>query len=109
MRMKNIIVAVLGIAFVLLASGCSWFKPYKVGVQQGNVIEQKCVTALKIGMTKAEVKGVMGNAILNNPFGDDCWMYVYTNQVNGGKIERKNLTLYFANGRLVKMDCQNLK
>lgn len=75
-------------------SGCI-IRPYVPDVQQGNVIDQKKFAKLKVGMSKNEVKELLGDPILTNIFDRNCFVYAYTNQINGGKISSKSSTLCF--------------
>jgi outer membrane protein assembly factor BamE len=97
------------ICFLTLScvAGCSCLKPYRVPVQQGNILEANAVHKLKIGMTKDEVIDVIGAPVLSNAFAENYWTYIYTNQINGGKIEKKELVLWFSNNRLVKIIRKN--
>ena len=82
-------------------TGCI-IKPYIPDVQQGNVIDQKKIDRLRVGMSKDEVRELLGDPVLNNVFDRRSWVYAYTNQINGGKISGENLTTCFdAEGRLV--------
>lgn len=87
----------------LLLVGCGVLKPYQVDVQQGNILDQDNVKQLQLGMTKNEVKELLGSPLLNNTFENNHWNYVYTNQINGGKIEQKRLRLEFEADKLVQV------
>lgn len=95
-------------ASAMLATGCSVFKPYVVDVQQGNVLNQNDVNNIKLGMSKDDVEAILGAPILSSSFDKNYLTYVYTNQINGGKIEQKQLQLYFTDDRLTKIDKGNL-
>jgi len=100
--MQNMIKIILLIGALTLA-GCGPFKPYEVDVQQGNVVDQTLIKELHAGMSKTEVQDLLGTPLLNTCFDEDDWSYVYTNQINGGKIEKKTLELFFAHNKLVKV------
>ena len=88
--------------------GCSYVKPYHAPVQQGNVLDNKSVQQLQLGMSKEETEEVLGTPVLRNAFADNYLTYIYTNQINGGKIEKKQLTLYFAENKLAKIEKHNV-
>lgn len=96
--MKKIIL----IIFCLLLAGC-FLRPHKVDVQQGNVWPEAAIAQLHLNMKKTEVQGILGEPLLANAFGRDYWTYVYTNQINGGKVTKKSLTVHFHNDRVVKI------
>lgn len=69
---------------------------YVADVQQGNVIEQKELSQLKKGMTKQQVKFLLGAPIIRDPFHRDRWDYVYTlRKGDSAYIEKRRLTLVF--------------
>ncbi len=92
--MRNTIFIILS---VVLLSGCSL---YKVDVQQGNIIDVKTMSQLYLGMSKGEVNSLLGTPVLVDPFDSDIWLYAYTKQIRGGKIEKKKLVLTFKNNKL---------
>jgi len=98
--MRKFISVIILFIFSLELTGC--IKPYVPNIQQGNIIEQNKVDRLKVGMSKEEVKEILGDPVLNNVFNRNCWVYAYTDQINGGKIKGRNLTICFNNeGRLM--------
>lgn len=76
---------------------------YKVDVQQGNLISERDTKKLKTGMTMAEVRQIMGEPVAIDTFNTQRWNYIYTLQLNGGKIKRRSLTLIFKNDRLKRI------
>jgi outer membrane protein assembly factor BamE len=103
--MRKTLIAIISINLAILGlAGCSWCKPYKVDIQQGNVIDQKDTKQLKTGMNKNEVQDLLGTPVLSNGFESNHWTYAYTNQINGGKIEKKVIELYFNHDKVVKID-----
>ena len=102
MRKLFIITLILILGCITLA-GCKNFGPYQVDVQQGNVLEQSSLKKLHLGMTKDEVRATFGAPVLSDTFDDNYWTYVYTNQINGGKVEMKKLNLTFKNNELQKI------
>ena len=92
------------LAFLALVplSGCGLI--YKVDAQQGNLFDKTTVDALKPGMTKRQVLLVMGSPSVISPFDQDRWDYVSTIRRGRGKMASKDLTLYFENDALAKID-----
>jgi outer membrane protein assembly factor BamE len=77
---------------------------YKVDVQQGNLFDKATVDALKPGMTKRQVLLVMGSPSVVSPFDQDLWHYVSTIRRGRNVMDHKDLTLYFKDDLLVRMD-----
>lgn len=90
------------LAFVLLLGGCSLL--YKVDVQQGNLFDKATVDALKPGMTKRQVLLLMGSPSIISPFDQERWDYVSSIARGRNKMESKDLTLYFKDDALVRID-----
>ncbi|MDN3651750.1 outer membrane protein assembly factor BamE [Thalassotalea ponticola] len=92
---------IIGIA-VCLTSACA----YRIDIPQGNYIEQKQIDKLQVGMTKEQVKFVLGNPVVASTFDDDTWYYVY--QFLSGKEaaldKSRKFTVYFENDKLVKAE-----
>jgi outer membrane protein assembly factor BamE len=79
-------------------SGCGLV--YRIDVQQGNFVTQDLVDRLKPGMTKAEVKQILGTPLLTDVFHANRWDYYFSN-VKGGKVaDRTRLTVLFVNDKL---------
>jgi outer membrane protein assembly factor BamE len=83
-------------------AGCGLI--YKVDVQQGNLFDKETVDSLKPGMTKRQVLLVMGSPSVVSPFDQDRWDYVSTIRRGRNSMDSKDLTLYFQNEALVKID-----
>ena len=94
------IVAPIIAAFLALStSGCI----YKLDVQQGNVVAQESVSKLKKGMTKSEVRQLLGTPLLMDPFHGNRWDYFFSTEVRGKLVERNKLSLFFENDKLVSL------
>lgn len=66
----------------------NWITPYKVDVIQGNFISREQVEFLKPGMTRAQVRDVLGTPLLASIFHADRWDYVFT-------LKRRNVEPQF--------------
>ena len=60
-------------------------------MQQGNVVTQDSVSKLKKGMTKSEVRQVLGTPLLMDPFHGNRWDYFFSTEVRGKVLERNKL------------------
>ena len=77
--------------------------PYKMDIRQGNYVSFDMRQKLKVGMTKAQVKYVMGTPMINDPFHANRWDYVYRLQHDRKITEKQNLTLYFEGDNLARI------
>jgi outer membrane protein assembly factor BamE len=94
----------------LVLSGCSAStitavapEPYKVEIQQGNVITQAMVAKLQPGMTRSQVRFVLGSPPITDMFHANRWDYVYRLSKKGKLAEERKLTLFFENDQLVRV------
>ena len=91
----------------LLLTSCSYVpsvSPYKLDVQQGNVVTQDMVAKLKVGMTRSQVKFILGTPLVVDAFHADRWDYVYLNQKAGKLQEQRRLTVIFEQDALKRLE-----
>lgn len=78
---------------------------YRQDIQQGNVITQEIVNQLRLGLSKRQVRFIMGTPMLIDVFHQSRWDYVYTMTYGWGEMESKKLQLYFdENEQLVRIE-----
>jgi len=77
--------------------------PYRMVIQQGNFISQEMVSQLKPGMTKEQVRFVLGTPLVTDIFHADRWDYVFFRETPDGKREQRNLSVVFENSKLVRV------
>ncbi len=95
--------AVIPLLIVIALPACSTFRfpgVHRITIQQGNVITQTMIDRLKPGMTRSQVRFVLGNPIIDDPLDQDRWDYVYSIQVAGGRRIQRELVLHFVDDRL---------
>lgn len=112
---KTLIYLMLGATF---AAGCSGSgeKPeyrdsalgrlpfvYKMPVQQGNIITEEMVDRLEPGMTKNQVRFLLGTPMLTDLFHTDRWDYTYTIRRGHQEMQTKRLTLSFQDDALTRI------
>jgi len=85
------------ICATIILSSCSgeMFTVHRIDVQQGNAIEPEKVEQLKVGMTKEQVKFLMGSPLITDVFHPDRWDYVFHLIPDYGDSERYHLTVFF--------------
>ncbi len=95
--MRKTVYTILISALIIGLGGCSGklFTVYKIDVQQGNAVDFENVEMLKVGMTRDQVKFLLGTPMVADIFHPDRWDYVYYFIPGYGERERRHLTLYF--------------
>lgn len=81
---------------------------YKINIQQGVVVTQEMVEQLKPGMTREQVRFVLGTPILTDPFHADRWDYPFRFQPGRGKIEERRFTVFFDGDKLARYNGDSL-
>jgi len=77
--------------------------PYRMVIQQGNFISQEMVAQLKPGMTKEQVRFILGTPLVNDIFHADRWDYVFFRETPDGKREQRNLSVVFEKEKLARV------
>lgn len=96
--MRVLLIPLLAVAL----SGCGII--YKLPTRQGNVLEQKDLDKLKPGMTREQVKFVMGTPLAATPFRADRWDYVGYYKSPRGEVTQRTVTVFFEGDTLARLE-----
>src|SRR5512143_1952541 len=101
--MRHILIPVL---LLSLVAGCSSYKigPHRIDVQQGNALDQENVARLKPGLSRSQVRFLLGTPLVVDPFRNDRWDYVYRYYKGGQLTEQKHVTLFFDGDTLTRIE-----
>lgn len=96
----------LPVLLVSLLAGCSNFKigPHRIDVQQGNALDQDNLARLKTGLSRSQVRFLLGTPLIVDPFRDDRWDYVYVFHKAGRLTEQKRVSLFFEGDLLARIE-----
>lgn len=96
-------VAMIACLMAMLGGCSSLIFPgvYRIQVPQGNVITEEMVAKLKPGMTRRQVRFIMGTPLIEDTFNNDRWDYVYSVRRARKVIEQAKISLVFDDDRLV--------
>ncbi|MCQ0034900.1 outer membrane protein assembly factor BamE, partial [Burkholderia glumae] len=109
--MRSAITAAVAVAVVTLA-GCSSYDsvtqriaqsitPYRITVVQGNFVSQEKAAQLQVGMTRDQVRALLGTPLLTDMFHADRWDYLfYFKRGSTSVVQQRDLVLHFQNDRL---------
>ena len=76
---------------------------YKINVEQGNIVTPEMAAQLKPGMTRRQVKFILGTPLVEDTFNKDRWDYLYSKR-NGKKVlSQSRLTVEFDSDLLVNV------
>ncbi len=83
--------------------------PYRIDIDQGNVITPQAVAKLQPGMTKQEVQRTLGSSLLTDIFHSNRWDYVqYYTSAKTGKRQESKVSLFFTSGLLTKVKAEEI-
>lgn len=111
MKKNAIFCGLLPLAVLALLAGCKSVEvpklpgvtPYRMTIQQGNFISQEMVAQLKPGMTREQVRYVLGTPLVADIFHADRWDYVFYRELPDGKREQRNLSVIFEKDKLARV------
>lgn len=113
MRQRHILLPLA--AVLALLAGCSSIDgytrgvttaltPYKIEVVQGNFVSKEQVDALQPGMSREQVRNVLGTPLVTSVFHGDRWDYVFTLKRQGVAPQQRRLTVWFRNDAMEKVE-----
>lgn len=108
----------LGLLTATLLAGCGslqssdnflgFITPYRVEVVQGNVLTKEQVALVKPGLTRAQVRDVLGSPLLTDSFHADRWDYVFTIRRQGTEPQQRKVVVLFDGDTLKSISAQDL-
>jgi outer membrane protein assembly factor BamE len=88
-------------ALAAFLSGCV----YRMNIQQGNFLEAGKVEQLQVGMTRSQVRFLLGTPMVPDAFDNDRWDYLY--YMKRGRLqkpEQRHLTVFFEEDKVARID-----
>jgi outer membrane protein assembly factor BamE len=98
---RRLVTALTALGAALLISGCV----YRMNIQQGNFLEPRAVSQLQVGMTRSQVRYLLGTPMVPDAFDKDRWDYLY--YLKKGRLkapEQRHLIVYFQDDKVSKFD-----
>lgn len=91
--------ATLILAAAIPLAGCGLI--YKIDIQQGNYVTPELTAKLKKGMTRSEVRQLLGTPLLADAFHANRWDYYFSHEKSGKLQERTRFSVFFEDEKLV--------
>jgi outer membrane protein assembly factor BamE len=85
-----------------------FFSPYRPDIQQGNFVSQEMLAQLKPGMTRDQVKFVLGTPLLTDMFHAERWDYPFYLARGNGELTKARVSVYFKDDKVDHFDGGNL-
>ena len=105
--MRTLLVTILCAVALTSITGCGFVGfpgVYKINVEQGNIIDQKKVDKLKIGMSRRQVRFILGTPMIEDSFNHDRWDYLHTIRNGKTSLVDERLTVFFDGDKLSRID-----
>lgn len=80
------------------------FTPYRITIQQGNFVSQEMAAQVKEGMTREQVRFLLGTALLTDMFHADRWDYVFRLLKPSGELTTSRVTVFFKKSLVAKIE-----
>lgn len=84
--------------------GLDFLTPYRVDIQQGNFVSKEMVAQLRPGMTKDQVRFVLGTPLLTDLFHSDRWEYEFHLLKRNGELVSSRVSVFFKENLLEKFE-----
>ena len=82
--------------------------PYKIDIVQGNFVSREQADALKPGMSRTQVRDILGTPLLTDIFHADRWDYVFTFRRQGVEPQARRVTVFFKGDVLERTEADAL-
>jgi outer membrane protein assembly factor BamE len=97
--------SVLMLFMLAVASGCV----YRQNIQQGNFLEGRTVNQLQVGMTRSQVRYLLGTPMVPDAFDKERWDYLYYFKKGRWKRpEERHLIVFFKEDKVEKFERTNI-
>lgn len=95
--MRKLILSLLTAAILVTAGGCV----YQAALSQGNFLKQEELDQVEVGMTRNQVRFLLGTPMVDDPFHHDRWDYIYFLRVGRQDATFKRwVSIYFADNNV---------
>jgi len=109
--MPRLLLTTCALAAGTLLSGCEslqrtdsflgFITPYRIDIVQGNAITKEQAALIKPGLSRLQVRDILGTPLVADPFHANRWDYIFTLRRPGAEAQRRSVVVIFA-GDLVK-------
>ncbi|MBX2808381.1 MAG: outer membrane protein assembly factor BamE [Cellvibrionaceae bacterium] len=96
----------LGVLIAAL-SGCSQSSilgAYYIDIDQGNLFDQDKVSDIEVGMTPRQVRFIMGTPLINDPFNQHRWDYLYSITHKDQLTIQQHIAIFFEDGQVAAIE-----
>jgi len=85
---------------MILSSGCA----YRVSLSQGNLLDQADIDQIEVGMTRGQIRFLLGTAMIDDPFHENRWDYIYYLRIGRQDATYKRwISIYFDGDKVTEI------
>lgn len=114
--LRGVRFALGALAAASLLAGCSMndpnrsglLQPYRIDLPQGNYLTRESVDKVQEGMTREQVRFLLGTPLLRDLFHPDRWDYVFRYKFPNGDVEQRKVTIRFRDDRVASIETDPL-
>ena len=99
----RIVLIALAITCLSACSAVGFPGVYRIDVEQGNIVDQEMADQLEPGMSKRQVRFILGTPLVEDPFNQDRWDYKYSRRNGLEILDEALLTVFFENDALTEV------
>jgi outer membrane protein assembly factor BamE len=82
--------------------------PYRIDIVQGNAITKEQAELIKPGLTRLQVRDILGTPLLTDPFHANRWDYLFSLRRPGTDVQRRSVVVYFENDLVKSIEAGEL-
>ena len=116
--MHRLLLVSCALAAAGLLSGCEslqrtdsflgFITPYRIDIVQGNAITKEQAALLKPGLSRLQVRDILGTPLLTDPFHANRWDYIFTMRRPGTDAQRRSVVVNFDGDAVKSVDAPDL-
>lgn len=103
LRYLPVLLALAACSNVKMPDVASAITPYRIDIRQGNYITQDMVAQLKPGMTRDQVRFILGTPLVADIFHAERWDYIYSFKPGRGEVQLRRFAVFFADNKLARV------
>lgn len=86
---------------VMAGAGCV----YRQDIQQGNLLDREQVDQVEVGMTRSQVRFLLGTPMVIDSFDSNRWDYIYSLQRgHSRKVRKRHLVVWFEGDKVARIE-----
>ena len=101
LRFRNVLLALCALLGLGVVTGCV----HRIDIQQGNFLDAKDIDRVAVGMTRIQVRALLGTPMVADPFTTERWDYLYYNKKGRWKKpEKRHFIVFFADDKVTRIE-----